>query len=44
MNCKKGESTAKPKEGRFRCADCDAVVKKKKKVCNPKKIKKTRSK
>ena len=39
MNCKNGDSSAKPKPGRYRCTDCDAVVKKKNKVCNPKKIK-----
>ena len=39
MGCKKGKSKAKPKPGRFRCEDCDAVVKKKKQVCEPKKIK-----
>jgi len=40
MGCKKGESKSKPKVGRFRCKDCDAVVKKKKQVCKPEKIKK----
>jgi hypothetical protein len=41
MSCKKGESTAKPKPGRYRCKDCGAVVKKqeKKDLCEPKKIK-----
>jgi len=41
MSCKKGESKAKPKPGRYRCKDCGAVVKKKKKedLCEPKKIK-----
>jgi hypothetical protein len=39
MSCKNGESSAKPKSGRFRCKDCGAVVKKKKQVCEPKKIK-----
>jgi hypothetical protein len=39
MKCKEGESAAKPKPGRYRCKDCAAVVKKKKEVCEPKKIK-----
>ena len=39
MSCKKGESSAKPRSGRFRCKDCGAVVKKKQQVCEPKKIK-----
>lgn len=39
MGCRKGESDVKPKAGRFRCADCGAVVKKKKDACDPKKIK-----
>ena len=42
MSCKKGESTKKPKPGRYRCQECGTVVKKKKKkeLCEPKKIKK----
>lgn len=40
MSCKKGESKVKAKPGRYRCKDCGAVVKKKAKVCDPKKIKK----
>jgi len=39
MSCKKGESSTKSKPGRFRCKDCGAVVKKKRQVCDPKKIK-----
>ena len=41
MSCKKGESKAKPKPGRYHCKECGAVVKKKKKkdLCEPKKIK-----
>jgi len=39
MTCRKGESSAKPKPGRFVCKDCGAVVKKKQQVCDPKKIK-----
>jgi len=38
MKCKEGKSTAKTKLGRYRCKDCKAVVKKKKDVCEPKKI------
>jgi hypothetical protein len=41
MKCKEGKSTAKPKPGRYRCKDCDAVAKKKKEVCEPKKIRKS---
>jgi hypothetical protein len=40
MSCRKGKSAAKPKPGRYRCKDCEAVVKKKAEVCDPKKIKK----
>ena len=40
MGCKKGSAKVKAKPGRFRCQDCGAVVKKKDKVCDPKKIKK----
>jgi hypothetical protein len=39
MGCKEGKSTTKSKPGRYRCKDCNAVVKKKKDVCAPKKIK-----
>ena len=42
MSCKKGESKVKPKPGRYQCKECGAVVKKKKKkkdLCEPKKIK-----
>ena len=42
MSCKKGESKVKAKSGRYRSKDCGAVVKKKTKVCDPKKIKKTK--
>ena len=38
MSCKKGKSTAKEKPGRYRCKDCNAVVKKKSEACDPKKI------
>ena len=40
MGCKKGKSKTKPKTGRYECKDCGAVVKKKDKVCDPRKIKK----
>jgi hypothetical protein len=40
MSCLKGESKVKPKPGRYRCTDCGAVAKKKKDVCDPKKVKK----
>jgi hypothetical protein len=40
MSCRKGKSKAKSKQGRYRCTDCGAVVKKKKDVCDPKKVKK----
>ena len=39
MSCRKGKSKAKPKKGRFECTDCGAVVKKKKDICEPKKLK-----
>ena len=41
MSCKKGQSKVKPKPGRFRCKECGSVAKKKKKkdLCEPKKIK-----
>jgi transcription initiation factor TFIIIB Brf1 subunit/transcription initiation factor TFIIB len=38
MGCRKGKSTAKPKAGHYECADCGAVVKKKKDVCDPQKV------
>jgi hypothetical protein len=39
VGCRKGQSKAKPKPGRYRCEDCGAVVKAKKEACEPKKIK-----
>jgi len=39
MSCKKGDSKHEHKPGRFECKKCGAVVKKKDKVCKPKKIK-----
>lgn len=41
MSCRKGKSKTKSKKGTFVCSKCDAVVKKKKDVCEPKKVKKT---
>jgi len=40
MSCRKKKSKTKRKPGRFECSDCGAVVKKKKDVCDPKKLKK----
>jgi hypothetical protein len=41
MSCDKQKKTdSKPKAGRYECKNCGAVVKKKKRVCDPKKIKK----
>jgi hypothetical protein len=39
MSCLKGKNKHKPKPGRYRCKKCDAVSKKKKHLCKPKKIK-----
>ncbi len=39
MSCLKGKSEAKRKPGRYACAKCGAVTKKKKHLCKPKKIK-----
>lgn len=39
MGCLKDEPRRKPKSGWFRCSDCGAVAKKKKNLCEPKKIK-----
>jgi hypothetical protein len=40
MSCRKGKSKVKEPKGSFRCSKCDAVVKKKKDVCDPEKMKK----
>ena len=40
MGCLKGKSENKSKPGRYRCAKCEAVSKKKSHLCKPKKIKK----
>jgi hypothetical protein len=39
MGCKKGKSKHKRKSGRYECRKCGAVVKKKNKLCDAKKIK-----
>lgn len=39
MSCLKGKKKNKPKPGRYKCKSCDAVSKKKKDLCKPKKIK-----
>jgi hypothetical protein len=39
MSCQKGKPIRKAKPGDFRCKDCGAVAKQKKKLCNPKKVK-----
>ena len=38
MGCKK-DNPKKKKDGKFECSKCGAVVKKKDKVCKPKKLK-----
>lgn len=40
MSCRKGKSKVKKKKATYQCTKCDAVVKKKKDVCEPKKLKK----
>ena len=42
MGCLKGKSEDKDKPGRFRCAKCGAVSKKKDHVCKPEKIRKSK--
>jgi len=37
--CLNGKSEDTPKKGNYRCKKCDAVSKKKKHLCKPKKIK-----
>jgi hypothetical protein len=39
MSCQRDKPIRKAKPGDFRCKDCGAVAKKKKKLCNPKKVK-----
>ncbi|HEX5471353.1 MAG TPA: hypothetical protein VFW73_05680 [Lacipirellulaceae bacterium] len=39
MSCQKDKPHRKAKPGDFRCKDCGAVSKRKKKLCNPKKVK-----
>jgi len=40
MSCLKDTGKRKLKLGHFRCKDCGVVAKKKKQLCEPKKIKK----
>jgi hypothetical protein len=40
MGCKKGKSKQEAAPGLYECKKCGAVVKKKDKCCDPKKIKK----
>jgi hypothetical protein len=40
MSCNKGTTNVKLKPGRFQCTDCGAVDKKRKGVCEPKKVRK----
>jgi len=42
MSCRKDKPKIKPKPGRYLCKDCGAVGKKKKEVCEPKKVKKAK--
>ena len=37
--CLKGRKEAKKQKGNFRCKNCGAVTRKKKRLCKPKKIK-----
>jgi hypothetical protein len=39
MSCSKDKPRRKAKPGDFRCKDCGVVAKKKKNLCNPKKVK-----
>ena len=39
MGCLKGYKKAKVKPGSFRCKNCGAVAKNKKRLCKPKRIK-----
>jgi len=43
MGCQKEKPSKKPKVGRYVCDSCGVVRKKKKGICEPKKIKKTRA-
>ena len=40
MSCQKGKPIRKAKPGDFRCKECGFVSSKKKKLCEPKKVKK----
>ena len=39
MSCSKDKPIRKAKPGEFRCKECGVVAKKKKSLCNPKKVK-----
>ena len=39
MSCLKGKKEAKEEPGNYRCKKCGAVTEKKKRLCEPKKIK-----
>jgi hypothetical protein len=39
MSCSKDKPIRKAKPGEFRCKECGVVAKKKKNLCNPKKVK-----
>ncbi|MFC1597598.1 hypothetical protein ACFL5Q_06645 [Planctomycetota bacterium] len=43
MGCRRRDSEKKRKPGRFECENCGAVSKKKKHLCEPKKIKEKKS-
>jgi len=40
MSCQKGKPIRKVKPGAWRCKDCGFVASKKKKLCEPKRVKK----
>jgi hypothetical protein len=40
MSCQKGKPIRKAKPGDWRCKECGFVTAKKKKLCEPKKVKK----
>jgi hypothetical protein len=40
MSCQKGKPIRKAKPGDWRCKECGFVAAKKKKLCEPKKVKK----
>jgi hypothetical protein len=40
MGCKKGNPVREARPGEFKCKECGVVAKKKKSLCEPKKVKK----